>query len=91
MVSEVIQDLVVTLVVNEAPADFEVETNLVGLPQFDAIIKAAAKFQPAQTRRAMTSKEVQPSVSDRDVRVDRRVRKSNSVRKDDLIEASRED
>jgi hypothetical protein len=91
MVSEVIQDLVVTLVVNEAPADFEVETNLVGLPQFDAIIKAAAKFQPAQTRRAMTSKEVQPSVSDRDIRADRRVRKSNSVRKDDLIEASRED
>ncbi len=37
--------LMVTLVVDEAPADFEIQLDVVGLPQFDAIIKHVNLFQ----------------------------------------------
>lgn len=46
MISEVLQELVVTMVVNEAPAELEIQTDLVGLPQFADVVKAVAKFQP---------------------------------------------
>jgi hypothetical protein len=65
MISNVIQDMVVTLVVNEAPADFEIQTDIVGLPQFDAIIKAVAKSQTnVRYQRRAKSVKVQSSPSD---------------------------
>jgi len=65
MISEVIQDLVVTLVVNEAPADFEVQADVSGLPQFDEIIKAVAKSQTSvRHQKRATKKSVQSSPSD---------------------------
>ena len=49
-IADVAQDLVVTLVVNEAPAQLDIQTDLVGLPQFADVIKTVAKFQPRSRR-----------------------------------------
>ena len=69
LVARVLQDLVVTLVVNEAPADFVIQTDLVGLPQFEDIIKAIAKVQPV-VRHGRADRAEQKSVSDQVIRVE---------------------
>ncbi len=44
VVSEVVDDLTVTLVLNEEPAHFEAKLNAAGLPLFEDVIKTLAKF-----------------------------------------------
>ncbi len=81
MISELVRDLVVTLTFNEAPADFEIQTDVTGLPRFDEIIKTLAVFQPEDRRREREpTVNVQESPSDyarnqkrsRDVELDQR-------------------
>lgn len=55
LVGDLLQELVATLVVNEAPAELEIQTDIVGLPQFAEVIKAVAKFQPQPHRQASSS------------------------------------
>lgn len=45
MAATVLDDLSVTVVVNEAPAEFEVRTDVLGLPIFENVIKTFAKMQ----------------------------------------------
>ncbi|MFT5303282.1 MAG: hypothetical protein ACI814_004101 [Mariniblastus sp.] len=71
LLAEVIKDLDVTLVIDEAPAEFQIKTEVVGLPLFEDVIKVVAGFQQRAQQhrgdRAVTEHEQQPSPSDRGV------------------------
>ena len=52
MVSHVIEDLNLTLTIEEAPADLNVEINATGLPQFENIVRTLAKMNTSQNTRS---------------------------------------
>lgn len=64
MVAKVLEEMAFTLVVNEEPAKFEVQADLVGLPNFEQVIKAAAKMQGSVRTRARPPRVYDESAAD---------------------------
>ena len=58
-ISQVVDDLTVTLVLDEAPANFQAKLNATGLPLFEDVIKTLAKFdrQRSPSQQAISASE----------------------------------
>lgn len=69
-ISKVVDELTLTLAIDEAPANFEARLNAVGLPQFEDVIKTMSKFERPRVRQASDRRGRDRAVSVQDTAVE---------------------